>query len=273
LSVSPALADVGRASTDRYGDPLPAGAIARLGTLRFRSGFLTYKAAFLPGGKTVASCSAGGGVALWDIATGKETHHFLDTHHTYAFACWPDGKLLACPNRKIHLFDAVTGREIRVLGGNEGGATMSVAFSADGKFLASGGHDNLARLWDVATGKEIRKFEGHQKTVYALAFFPDGNTLASYGLDNTIRLWDVPTGKQQAALTRKGDQMKSATFSWEHKLAASSNEDGTIVLWDLANQRVVEVIKIGAKPADAMGFSPDGKMLASGNGDGTIALW
>src|SRR4051812_49238713 len=72
---------------------------------------------------------------------------------------------------------------------------IGIACSPDGKLVASGGWDNLVRLWDGKTGKEVRRLEGHTKPIYGVAFSPDGKLLVSNGQENTIRVWEVSSGK------------------------------------------------------------------------------
>ncbi|HEV3084074.1 MAG TPA: WD40 repeat domain-containing protein [Gemmataceae bacterium] len=262
-----------RVRTDRLGDPLPEGALARLGTGRFRSGFMMYQAAFSPDGRIVAGASAGGGIALWDVANGKEVQRFLGYKHVYALAFSPDGKMLACPEQQIHLYDTSTGEKMRTLSGHEGGMTMSLAFSADGKLLASGGHDNLVRLWDVASGHEIRKLAGHQKGIYGLAFSPDGTTLVSHSHDGTVRVWNPQTGKQRGSLPAPPAGFSTFAMSADGKQIAMADEGGAIRIWSLANLKVVQVIQAADRQVGCLAFSPDSQALASGHGDGTIAVW
>jgi WD40 repeat protein len=107
-----------------------------------------------------------------------------------------------------------------------------VAFSPDGKTLASGSDDNTIKLWDVATGKEQATLKGHTAWVASVAFSPDGKTLASGG-DTTVRLWDME-GKELATLKGHTKGVNSVAFSPDGKTLASGSQDKTIKLWDVS---------------------------------------
>ena len=162
---------------DFNGDPLPAGAIARMGTMRLRQFGLSGPyywhsdcVAFLPDGKTLFSAGRWS-FSFWDSASGRKTggidlekEDLPQRNMLAACALAPDGKTVAATMRyegTIRLLDAATGKEIRSFVGHARGAgTRSVTrldFSQDGKMLASVGVDGTLRLWDVATGKEIRR--------------------------------------------------------------------------------------------------------------------
>ncbi|CUR34315.1 Serine/Threonine protein kinase with WD40 repeats [Planktothrix tepida PCC 9214] len=147
----------------------------------------------------------------------------------------------------------------------------SVAFSPDGRTLASGSHKTI-KLLDVQNQRQIATFTEHSNQVYSVAFSPDGRTLASGSQDKTIKLWDVQSQRQIATLTGHSNTVTSVAFSPDGRTLASGSHK-TIKLWDVQSQREIVTLTGHSEYVSSVAFSADGRTLASGSMDNTIKLW
>jgi WD40 repeat protein len=149
----------------------------------------------------------------------------------------------------------------------------SVAFSPDGKILATGSFDGTVKLWDFASRKELRTLKGHTASIYAVAWKSDGKLLASASQDKTIRLWNPADGKTLTELKGHGDIVDGVAFSPDGKLLASCSVDKTVRLWNPADGKEIKNLGSHKESAYGLAFSPNGQLLASCGNDGVIKLW
>jgi len=151
--------------------------------------------------------------------------------------------------------------------------TYGVAFSHDGKLLLSGGRDRLVRLWDLETGKQIRTFEGHTDSVRTVAFSPNGKWAASAGDDKSVRIWNVATGEEKTALTGHTAAITSLAWSTDGKRLLSGSRDGTARLWSRKQGKALALLEGHSGAVLGVALAPDGNMALTGGNDKTIRLW
>jgi WD40 repeat protein len=201
--------------------------------------------AFSPDGKRLA---AGGGsindhaVKVWDVGTGKELLSLGEgPHFVRGVAFSPDGRSLAAARsgswsdrrNRVTVWEVATGRERLTLDGDGDAGPVtpqSVCFSPNGLLIAAA-LGNTVRLWDAASGKEVRTLRGHTEPVAGIGFSPDGGRLVSGGRDRTVRLWDVATGRELLLFRVAGGPIWAVSFSRDGRRVAAAA--GRLVrLWD-----------------------------------------
>jgi RNA polymerase sigma factor (sigma-70 family) len=238
---------------DRYGDPLPPGALLRLGTTRYRSDDTITHLSARPDGRHVAFCNRDA-VVVMDLQTGLTLHRF------------PRGP--------------------RTVNGQERGSTTlsAVAFAPDGRTYAAGCDDYGPEppsplpiwLYDAATGERRREFSGHDKKVTALAFVAAGRQIASLGGDGVIRIWDAATGAKLRELTRPQCKLESLAATPDGRIVATGAEarDGKapVYVWNVSSSQLVHTLDGHTGTVKALAFSADGRTLAT-TGEAVVRLW
>ncbi len=149
----------------------------------------------------------------------------------------------------------------------------SVAFSPDGNSVLAGGDDHLARLWDAASGKQVRQFAGHSGDVLSVAFSPDGRQVLTGARDATARLWDVATGKELRRLEGDEVAVNAVAFSPDGRQVLTGGWDNTVRLWDIASGRELRRFKGHGGDVLSVAFSQDGRFVLTGSWDETAILW
>ncbi len=222
-----------------------------------------------------------------DAFTGKDVRILDCLEHLINSVVWsPDGKQIAAavgdlvhlnvePDNTVRIWN-VSGGPTRLTLKGHAYVVNSVAWSRDGKTVASGSLDGTIRIWDTTNGQLLHVLQSHTRSVTAVAWLPDSVHLVTAGDDSTLRLWNIASG--QLLRTSSEDPLEtgvilSASWSPDGLQLVLGGRDSSIKVWDVAQWKELYILQGHEKPVNAVGWSPDGRRLASGSSDETIRIW
>ena len=244
---------------------------------------------FSPNGKSYLTMSSS--VELWDARTGGLLREIKNADTGVPPMFSPQGEILAIGigEGKIHLLNTKTDKaKLTLKSPDKQERIMSIAFSPDGKLVATGtakltykkmfdpkgmAETGTVKLWNARTGKLLRTLKGHKSYVQSVDFAHDGKILASGSSDGTVKLWNANSGSLIRTLKSNLplDGVFSVAFSPDDKILASGG--ASLRLWNPATGKLTNTLTGHSSNVHSVAFSPNGKLLASGSWDGTVKLW
>jgi WD40 repeat protein len=209
---------------------------------------------------------------IWDVDASSLVQRLSYPGSVNTLAWSPDGSQFAVASVKtIFMVDAVSRETIKKLTGHTGDVE-ALAWSASGRYLASGGQDRSIRIWDVVSGETIQTLSGFSGAVGSVSWSPDESRLVTADRSNTVRIWDVQDGQELLRLVGHTDLVNTAVYSPDGEIILTASSDHTARLWDAHDGSLQPVLDHREAVRSAI-WSPDGSLVATAGDEGVVLLW
>lgn len=222
----------------------------------------------------MVSGGADGHVVLWNVRLGRRQRVLRGAGAPVRDLAVAGGLLaVACEAGAIELYDLRADKAAKRLLTGHQGWVRALAVDAQGKRLASAGHDRAIRIWELPGGKLLRTLPGHAQWVAALAFDPSGRLLASAGFDNRTHIWELGSGALLQSLRGHVRQVTALAFDARGQRVATASLDRTVILWDARQGRLLRRLSGHRYGVSSVAFAPRDAFLLSASSDATLRLW
>ena len=235
--------------------------------------------AFSPDGRRIVSGDHDGAIRMWDAETGsvvRTLHNKVGLIMGIAFSPDPDALKFATGGTELTygglIWDATTGKQLVKLPGHDW-MVYCLAYSRDGRRIATGSRDGAVKVTEASTGRLIRTLNEKAGRTSAVAFSPDDRYLAAAGADGSIKVWDTTSWTVLVTIPAHNGGALGLAYSPDGRRIASGGADQTIKVWDRTTGRELLSLRGHQGDVNAVAYSPDGKRLASASGDHTIKIW
>jgi len=234
---------------------------------------LTFAIAYSRDGTQLATACIDGTTRIWPIAAGELVPKLVEhPRRVFGVDFSADGRLAtACGDGIARIWDTGSGEQLLQM--DFGAPVFDVAFSPDGRLLASTGQARVAKVWDAASGDKLLTLAGHASNLECVAFSPDGKQMATGSQDLSAKIWDAHSGRQLESLSGHTGTVAAVTFSPDSAFLATASLDSTAKVWDWRSRQAIDTLRGHHAWLTGIAFGEDGQTLATAGWDGTARIW